>query len=532
MALSALATRSRLLTLITFVLLALMLVNDADARTRSRTVGGTSTDLHHHGITLKCTWEDFQGVWDSDTGDSTASPPTPISVSHSVGDPGDTLNHNYAICGGWDIDTAPSGSLTNSDGTPDTDVLNTAAHGWGYFYYNATYTSSTTTTCIEDPNSGIGNNCVKFTDKDNKKHGGGDSNPTSGATLACADNNPGTTLTYQFYCTDGVDTSGFITLVPYPNGATILQTVPDFTGPCSTERVMYGKCTMLMGGVPTKTRKIKGQNVTVVDQDACLEIFPEADVPNALGSDQTQLLAAGAILYYEETAYQGSCDQNNLPTLEGAPTAAFGKECTSDMEIFTDNTGDNYFPTDPEYVDGFDNELRVCYKESNKDTAHTNNHDVETVELANITVDFQPTLNLNCWTGNGSNDSGIYKVWIPDQGQLLASSVVADPLDKAPKLEGLSPSKVGIVTLVDTNGTEDPADDVYTENLELTYPTCAPAPLQGLAEIVFEKYGTQENNSSVTLNLTGDILTKDELGNPISLGQTINVDIVVKVNGL
>jgi hypothetical protein len=519
---SALVTRSILLFLLTFVMLASMLVDDASARTRSRTVGGTTTDLHHHGITLKCTWEEFQGVWDS-VADYTNSPPE-ISVSHSVGDPGDAYNHDYAICGGWKLGTAPSGSLTNPDGTPNLTVLEPdendeggAQHGWGYFYYNATYTSKNATTCIEDPNSGIGNNCVKFTDNDNKKHGGGDPVPTSGATLACADNTPGTKLTFQFNCADGVDTSGFVTLVPNPNEAE-LQIAPDFTGPCSRERVAAGKCTMQIGGVPTKTVKIKGQSVTVVDTNACLETFPEAYIPNALGSGQTQLLAAGAILYYEETAYDGFCDpnNNNLPTLDGAPTAAFGRKCTSDMEPFptdmTETEVGNYFPNDPLEVDGFDNELRVCYKESKNDTAHTNVHDVETVELANITVDAGPTFNLNCTTG-GNTDSGKYKVLISDQAALLAGNVDVTPLSDAPTLEGVSPIKAEINT-----------DDFGVQTLVLTYPTCVELTANIIAN---NDLGSEDNNTNVTLELTGQTEPTTT-----SLDQTIKALIEVKVNGL
>jgi len=519
-ALSALAMRSILPFLLIFVMLASMLVDDASARTRSRTVGGTTTDLHHHGITLKCTWEEFQGVWDS-VADYTKSPPE-ISVTHSVGDPVDPSNQDYAICGGWALGFAPSGSLTNPDGTPNTEVLYTAPYGWGYFYYNATYASTTATTCIEDPNSGIGNNCVKFTDEQNKKHGGGDPVPNYGATLACADNNPGTKLTYQFNCADGVYTRGFVTLVPSPYGGTLMpEDIPDFTGPCSPKRVEAGKCTMQIGGVPTKTVKIKGQNVTVVDTNACLEAFPEDNIPNALGSLQTQLLAAGAILYYEETAYQGSCDpdNNNLPTVDGAPTAAFGRECTSDMEPFPqcDEVGDNCFPNDPPDVDGFDNELRVCYKESNKDTAHTNVHDVETVELANITVDAGPTFNLNCTSG-GNTDSGKYKVLISDQAALLAGNVHVTPLIEAPTLEGVSPIKAVINT-----------DELGVDTLELTYPTC-----EELTANIIEQgpgpednLGSEDNNTNVTLELIGQTEPTET-----SLNQTIKALIEVKVNGL
>jgi len=228
------ATRSRLLPLITFVILASVLVDDAFARTRdTRTAGGTTTDLHDHGIRVRCTWPDFEGQWSSNS-------EHPISVSHSVKDTNNS--GEYATCSGWNVyDDGSDNVQYLSDGVTVDHA--SAPYGSGEFLCDINYTASTTTTCIEDPNSGIGNNCVKFTDEQNKTHGGADSAPSAGATLACADNYPGTTLTYQFFCSDGVDIEGQLTLVPFLGGSTTPQEAPDFTGPCGPERFAAGACT-------------------------------------------------------------------------------------------------------------------------------------------------------------------------------------------------------------------------------------------------------------------------------------------------
>lgn len=498
---STLTAPSKLLPLLIFVILTSVLVDDADARTRSsRIVGGTTTDLHDHGIRVRCTWPDFQGAW-------TSNSEHPISVSHSVKDTNDT--GEYAICSGWNV---------YDDGSDNVQYLvdgitvdhASAPYGSGQFLFDINYTSSTTTTCIEDPNSGIGNNCIKFTDVDNKKHGGADPAPSSGATLACADNYPGTTLTYQFFCADGVDVEGRLTLVPSLGGST--QVAPDFTGPCGPERVAAGDCTHMYGGIPSKTVKIKGVTYDVVDTKACLEAFPEASVDNALGSVQEQILAPNALLFYQETAYTGACDTiTDLPTTEGSATAAYGRYCTSDIETFDDNVGLNDYSDDPLGNHGFDNELRVC-EETNKNGPHTGGQDIETVELVDILVASQPTLNLNCTTG-GNTDSGSFKVWVSDQAQLLVSNILVNPLSDAPKLEGVSPTKVAVNT-----------DDLGVETLELVYPTCS-----DLSATVIDNNNLDStlNNTNVMLNLTGDVQPT-----ATSLSQTINAVIEVKVNGL
>lgn len=501
--LNTLATYIRVLPLFTFVILALMLVEDADARTRTdRTAGGTTTDLHDHGIRVRCTWPDFQGDW-------TSNSEHPISVSHSVG-----INNSgeYATCSGWNVyDDGSDNVQYLEDGTTVNHEL--SIYGSGKFLFEINYTSSTTTTCIEDPNSGIGNNCVKFTDEQNKKHGGADPVPTSGATLACSDNSPGTTLTYQFFCADGVDVEGQLTLVPSLDGGITTQAAPNFTGPCSPERVEAGACTHVYGGVPTKTVKIKGQTVTVIDTKACLAAFPEASVDNALGSGQEQLLAPNALLVYVETAYTGSCDSiTDLPTDEGSATAAYGRYCTSDIDTFEDNLAGNVYSGDLPDSDGFDNELRVC-EETNKNGPHTGGQDIETVELVDIIVDNQPTLNLNCESGNGSNDSGVFKVWISDQAQLLARNIEVNPISDAPKLEGISPTKAVINT-----------DDFGVDTLELVYPSC---PMMSAVVIENNNLDSTSNNSNVMLNLTGDVQPT-----ATSLSQTINAMFEIKVNGL
>ena len=491
--LSTLATRLKLLPLLTFVVLAIMLVNNADARSRTdRTSGGTSTDLHDHGIRVQCTWPAFEGAWGSD--------PEAISVSHSVDDP--SLDR-YAFCSGWDID-----GVVYEDG----DVAHgSAPYGSGKFLFNVTYTSSTVLTCV-DPDSGIGNDCVKFTDDDNKGNGGNnkitDPGTTAfGATIACENNYPGTTLTYQFHCAEGVGVDGYLTLVSSLDGGATLQAAPEFTGPCGPDRVAAGDCTMLYGGVPMKTVKIKGVTQEVVDAEACLEAFPQALVPNALNSGQIQNLEAGAMLFYQEVAYTGSCDAAGLPTEDGIPSVAHGRYCQSDISNFVDNIAPNVYGDDPLVGDGFDNELRIC-EMSDLPPQHVGFQDVETVELAEpMDAISGPTLNLNCTTGDNT-DSGKYKVWISDQTRLLADNVVVTPLSDAPRLEGVSPIKAVINT-----------DEFGVDTLELTYPTCP-----DLSYNVITSYNPT-NNSDVTLELIGQAVT--------GLTQTFNALLIdVKVNGL
>jgi hypothetical protein len=263
-----------------------------------------------------------------------------------------------------------------------------------------------------------------------------------------------------------------------------------------------------MGGIPKTTIKVKGQEQLVVDTQKCLEAFPQAAVNNALGTTQTQNLEAGAILFYQETAYTGSCAA--LDT--GSPTAAYGRYCQSDIDTFLDNTGENLYEGDLEVlVDGFDNELRVC-EQSDNPPPHTADQDVETIELANITYDYQPTLNLNCETGNGGNDSGIYKVWIPDQSQLLAGSVIVDPLSAAPTLEGISPTKAAL-TVDATTG---------IERLELVYPTC------------YDLSGTVKEENPYIVNNSDVFLTLEGYAQPTTTGltQKLSAELEVNVNGL
>lgn len=499
---SALVTRLRLLPLLAFVLLALMLVNDADARTRTdRTSGGTSTDLHDHGIRVQCTWPAFEGAWSSDSG--------AISVSHSVDDP--SLDR-YAFCSGWDID-----GVSYVDGDVD---HGSAPYGSGKFLFNVTYRSSTVLTCV-DPDSGIGNDCIKFIDDDNTGKGGNKKNTVSdttvfGATIACENNFPGTTLTYQFHCADGVTVDGYLTLVPSLDG--VAQVAPVFTGPCGPDRVAAGDCTMLYGGVPMKTVKIKGVTQEVVDAEACLEAFPPALIPNALNSGQIQNLEAGAMLFYQEVAYTGSCDAAGLPTEDGIPSVAHGRYCQSDIDTFADNLPGNIFPGDGDSdgdghpdTDGFDKELRIC-EMSDLPPQHVGFQDVETVELVEpMYASSGPTLNLNCSTGDNT-DSGKYKVWISDQTRLLADNVVVTPLSDAPKLEGVSPIKAVINT-----------DEFGVDTLELTYPTCSE-----LTNTIIADNGLIDNtfnNTYVTLELIGQAVT--------GLTQTFNALLIdVKVNGL
>lgn len=496
---SALATRSRLLLLFTFVVLALMLVDNVDARTRTtRTIGGTSTDLHDHGIRVQCTWPVFEGAWSSD--------PEVLSVSHSAGD---SSLGEYATCSGWNVEDG----VTYVGG--NVDHVN-APLGSGKFLFDVTYRSSSVTTCVDD-DSGIGNDCVKFFDEDNTGKGGKKKSAdagtaATGGTLACTNNFPGTTLTYQFFCADGVDVSGYLTLVPSLDGGTTTQSAPDFTGPCGLDRVAAGDCTMLYGGVPMKTVKIKGVTQEVVDAETCLEAFPQALVRNALDSGQIQNLEAGAMLFYQEVAYTGSCDDlTGLPTEDGSPSVAHGRYCQSDISNFVDNIAPNIYAGDPLVGDGFDKELRICEMSDNP-PPHTGDQDVETVELADIIVDAGPTFNLNCSTG-GNTDSGKYKVLISDQATLLAGNVDVTPLSDAPTLEGVSPIKAVINT-----------DDFGVDTLELVYPTCTALSANIIAN---NSLDSTLNNTYVTLELIGQT-EPDTAG----IEQVIKALIEVKVNGL
>lgn len=504
-ALSDFLTRLRLLPIFTFIVLAIMLVNDADARTRSsRIIGGSDDPTHDHGMTIRCTWPLLEGEWKSNT--------DPISVTHSVNE---NVNGEYATCSAWQYFDDGTNNVQYDPITGDVDH-DSADFGQGKFYSEVDYTALSSTTCIEDPNSGHGNNCDGI-DSDNTGNGGGngrgDDTATNAATLSCADNllpdgttTDGTTLTFQFFCAEGVGVSGFLTLVPTLDdgtGVQVAQDAPGFTE-CSPERVAAGKCTMLYGGVPTTKR---GD----VDAKACLQAFPLANVVNALNSGQTQILAANTLLFYQETSHLGSCDTaTSLPTEPGSPTAAFGRYCTSDIDTFEDNVAPNIY-NDPAGVDGFDNELRVCRKIKGS-KHHTGHHDVETVELTNILAVSQPNLNLNCKTGDNT-DSGIFKVYITDQAELLAQNVDTIPLSDAPTLEGVSPVKAVINT-----------DEYGVDTLELVYPTCSALS----ANVIFNNsLDDSLNNTNVTLELLGQTVSTET-----RLDQAINTLIEIKVNGL
>ncbi len=412
---------------------------------------------------------------------------------------------NYATCGGWDTASVPPGA-------PD---FSTAPYGSGKFLFKVKYESAAPLTCIEDPNAGIGNNCIK-TDAQNPKHGDSGGTTPPGASRACALNSPGggTTLTYTFACADGVSVRGFLTLVPRLDGNP--QSNPSgwagsFTN-CSDARIAAGACTMQLGGIPTKTVKVKGQNVTVVDSAACEAAFPAGSVVNALGTSQTQNLDLKEILFYKEVASEGICDATTLlPTVVGLPAAAYGRYCQSDLGVFYDNVTGNIFTGDSSILEGFDNELRVC-PPGPDGVRHTATQDVEQVKLSGVTLEPQGPLNLNCTSG-GNTDSGNYKVKIPDQSPLLSVDIDTSPLSTdAPKLEGVSPTSAAII--VDTDG---------VRKLELTYPTCP-----DLSANIISRY-QPTNNSNVTLHLEG----QTNGAGAGSLGPVLfEGEFTIKVNGL
>jgi hypothetical protein len=432
------------------------------------TVGGNITYILHHEMVIKCTWLEFQGDWAAD--------PAAVSVSHSVEGEG-----NYATCSGW-----PSGTPVNQlpPGTSSAPVLHSdAPFGFGQFFFNVTYGKT-----------------------------GSSSSP--GATLTCTDNNPGTTLTYRFFCAEGVSNTGFVTLVPVVGDPPTPQPAPAFTN-CSPARVAAGKCTMLLGGIPTKIMKVKGQDVTVVDEAACLAAFGPAAVVNALNSGQTQNLASKELLFYREIASEGQCNTSTpSPTVPGLPSAAYGRHCQSDIGPFTDNEDPtNIFAGDPD-VEGFDNELRVCPTGPKKTPPHTAAHDVEQAALtSSVTTNPQPVLNLNCTSG-GNTELARYTVLIPDQPPLLSIDIDISPLSDAPTLEGVAPISARIVE----------GDGV--RSLELKYPTCDQGSAPGLSDEVIANNPGLTNNQNVTLHLEGQ--TKD-----VGLGPVLfDGAFIIKVNGL
>jgi len=480
----------------------------------TQTVGGSITYITHHGIAIKCTWQEFQGSWDAEPGSSTV----PISVAHAV-----EGENNFATCSGWEADSVPTGIPNHGQ----------APYGMGQFLFSVRYQSAAFLSCEEDPNSGIGNNCTK-TDAQNPKHGGSGST-TPGASRACKDassgyTGPGTQLTYQFACADGVSVTGFLTLAPtvIEGGVPVPQPNPEgsdgsFTN-CSAERIAAGACTMQLGGIPTTTVKVKGQNVTVVDSAACAAAFPAGAVPNAFSpTGQIQNLDVKEILFYQEVASEGICDPvSKLPTVPGLPAAAYGRYCQSDLGVFSDNTnsptGGGIFLGDSSTLEGFDNQLRVCPAVDN--VYHTAAQDVEQVALgAGVTMEFQPTLNLNCTTG-GNTDSGGYTVKIPDQAPLLSIDIDTSPLSDAPKLEGISPASARIVV---ENG---------IRKLSLRYPTCNSVPgdpAGGLSGVVQTNNPGVQNQDNVTLHLSG----QTNGAGPGSLGPIqFDGEFTIKVNGL
>jgi hypothetical protein len=409
-------------------------------------------------------------------------------------------DNNYATCSGWPKDSVPAG-------IPDHD---SAPYGHGLFNFSVKYQSAATQTCIEDANAGIGNNCTKA-DAQNPKHGGSGGSTPPGASRACALNSAsgGTTLTYQFACADGVSVTGFLTLAPTIDGnpqANPSGTDGSFTN-CDTARIAAGECTMRLGGIPSTTTKVKGQNVTVVDAAACAAAFPAQSVVNAFNSGQTQTLDLNELLFYKEVASEGTCDPvTNLPTVPGLPAAAYGRYCQSDLGPL------------PSGLEGFDNVLRVCPVDVINKVAyqHTGAQDVEQVALrGGVKLEPQGPMNLNCSTG-GNTDSGKYKVYLVEQAPLLVGDIDITPAN-APKLEGISPLSATIVV-----------GDDGVKRLLLTYPTCSSVPGEGLSANIINKYHPT-NNSDVTLELTGQTYGAgaDSLG-PIQF----KGEFTIKVNGL
>jgi len=488
----------------------------------TRGSGGLFGGYYDHNIVIKCTHERHEGEWDA------GIDPSGPTVSQHVDE-----TNKYALCAGFDASniTEPPASLLSclendpitdpNDENPYDDIWATSSTcpypdlGYGWFESTITYTSGSVEQCVEDANSGIGNNCQP-TDCQNKKHNDGCGVVSTGSTVACKDNTGGgTTTTYQFYASPDVNVTGYIKLVK--NVQWNLDHTPGFTN-CSSERIMADKCVEQWGGWPTTTVKVKGKLVDVIDWSVIDEAFPDADIPNALDSGQYQHLANRAVLFYEEVDPDGKCS-DGISTLNGVPKAAYARYCTSDIDTFTDNVGTNWFvsdPTDPTPTgDGYDNELRPCFK--NPNYVHTASADAERIQLTGTflpNVTSQPVLNLNCDSGNPNNDGGGFKVQVYETALLPAADFVTSGAD-APLLEGVSPSKASDV-LTDSTG---------LKYVELTYPTCP-----DLSHNVIDNNPSATNNTDVTLHLTN--MHWDTSSDSLDYDSDDSTGLSVKVNGL
>jgi hypothetical protein len=210
----------------------------------------------------------------------------------------------------------------------------------------------------------------------------------------------------------------------------------------------------------------------------------------------------------------------------GTPTAAYGRYCQSDVGLFSDNITEivNYFPTDPltggfyGTGEGFDNQLRKCPVATVAGTKiyHTGDQDVEKVSLGtnSVLTAAQTNINVGC-TGNATNDQGVFKVWIPDQADLLNTDIDISPLSDAPTLEGVAPEPTPVQNVLLTSG---PFAGKYA--LELTYRRCS----GGLAAAI--RANNPTNPPTVILHLKGKTV-----GTTTLLPQNFASEITVGING-
>jgi len=456
------------------------------------TVGGAVTYIEHHHKVIKCTWSDFQGSWSTDPGvpgDLTK----PIVVTQQVGDPQNPTIPQYATCSGW-------GDGTEAGVPPLPTIFSPGDHanapfGWGFFWYKAEYRSTAAISCEDPGNAGIGNNCGTFLDAQNKKHNSGIT-LTGDAERVCTNTATGTELKYTFRCGPGSETRGYLTLVPTIDGQP--QENPgtlvygSFTN-CSPLRIAAGECTMQYGGYPMKTVKQGKTFVEVVDIEKCKVVFPgDVQVTNALNSGQSQPIAERQVLEYTEVANGTTCDAaTGLPTFvpaladvalpesyaQGTPTAAYGRFCQSDVDLFSDNLleGGNIFGNEAtSTLEGFDNVWRKC--PIAEGLYHTGSQDVEKVS-ANvlISVQNQPNMNIAC-TGSDDQDNGTFKVWIPDQtGANLTldnAEIKINPLSAAPKLYVVKNGVAVGTGIQPTHATPNSISPNGTLALELRYSRC------------------------------------------------------------
>jgi hypothetical protein len=365
---------------------------------------------------------------------------------------------------------------------PDSDL------GTGRFHYNVVYTIPVATS---DPNKGHGNDCSKC-DPDNP-------NKKGTSCTGCSVNQTCTNLsstesrfTVKAFCQEGVTVDGYLTLLQG-------QTPPKFTN-CTQETADAGNCTLKLGGLP-KTSK------GTVDGTACGAIFQPVTVNG-------QPLAFKQMLLFEQD-YEGACKSATLGDfgLEKPQGAKLGlhRECNSDY-----GKANDFVAEYPGFLDGegFDNTLRVCPSgtDSSGKTVYHTAQGAETAKSIEVTVDVTPeSVNLKCKTDSSGlvNDNGVataticttphFNVTDVDTSTLPVLFVKGDTSCAGkPCLVYAKPG--GFSFAAATSGL---CSGDYSQDLQITYPTCTADPSKpGLSQAIFNA-GYQTDKTSVPLVLQG-----------------------------